>query len=222
MAQVISSLSEQALSLQNDQFLRRFIFASQWNKIRIGCRIAFDRAGAFTGGIAMGVCAGLRGYRTDGGANSDIVGGHWGATLFGSSYSVSSNAVSQGGASTRAFSNLAGTVNQTAGAGTTIYLSAVSFARSLWFVDITKGTGGSWTVQNWCHTSLAVATSDISSGQFLGLLVTETPSTTFLSNAGAVSVAYGGAGFLDGVILISKINGDNAWNIYDLNVVRFS
>lgn len=208
--------------MHQDQLARRLIYGNNWTKIRVGMRCTFDRNGSFTGGIAAGVCNGLRGYGTGGSASCDCALGHWGSTVFNTSYTVSSNAVAIGGTSTVGVTNYNGTIQQTGGAGTTIYLAANAVAGVVWLVDITKGTPN-YTIRQWTNQSLANGTTNIPLQTYLGYLCTENnPGTGVLADSGVCSVAYSGGGFLDSVLVVAKMIGDNSFNILDLNVIRFS
>lgn len=225
MAFIVETITgDRRLQLGNEDFVRPMLIGTNWKKIRIGLRWAFNDTGGdiLTAGFVAGVCQGTQysysspsctdfiGVSLPGGATPDTI----------SLVRLTSTAVyyaSPGNAN-------GATIHKKVGAVTTVvamglnygaYTNAVpSSYRSLYFIEITKGAPN-YTVGVWNQYQHQ---TDFSRATFIGMMDNESAPAPLAATS--ATPAYSGNGLFDSVCL--------RWNkstptveISDLTVVRF-
>lgn len=229
MAYIVEQFTgDKGIQLANEEIIRPFSFGSNWQTIRIGIRCACNAYTALSSiDFRLGVCTGS--VASYGNPTDALWFPLWStsATLvyFGTPPNVTQSQESSLGVPL--YQRVGGTTS-TAGSGTVLRSTCSSnptVLRSLWFVEITKGTVGSSTLTQLSsifRNSTGSGQTDATRGDFLSFMETSGTPTTM------VAVALGAT-----VLPIRFVKDWNAmfvaWPrstptvcIYDMAVVRFA
>jgi hypothetical protein len=224
MALIVQKVAgDLALELGNEMFIRPMAMGNNWQKLRVGIRFNHTATSSFvTAGLLVGVCRGFEDYAS---SNVDLVGGHLGSGVFTTTFTYISSLtvpyVTVDTTSTYGLTKVGATVNTAGAATNVVYMSAVSSCRNVQFVDITKGTAGTYTVKMWITNSLVNAQVDRPKSAYTAWMVDETTAGGVLIAGSVAATTYAGSGILDSVFV--------RWNksnppivITDLSVVRYT
>jgi len=213
-------VGDKSLQLGNEQFVRTMAMGSSWTKLRVCMRCAFDDSGGdiLTAKLMMGVCTGLTDFNS---GSADCAGFTLGYDTTASRFAGPPVYYEFNGiANTRAFTKVGATLTLVNGANVSNSLSAApTTRRSLWFTDITKGTGLT-TISKWTFATGAGAQADRTRQTYLAWLQDEATAGGTLGTGAASTPAYTGANLFDSVFVYWN-KSTPVINIYDLTVIRF-
>lgn len=222
MANIVEAfVGDLSLELGNEQFIRPMVIGTNWSKIRIGLHFTINGASTINNaGLLVGVCAGGHDYNS---ASADLVGGHFGATLFNSTitYTAGTTGYFSSAAPPIGVTKLGASVN-TANCteAQAPQFPAITSGRGLLAVDITKASPPS--VRFWSNYSATAADAQTDQTQYGFRLSLENESTinTLCHDHGIATPAYAGTSLWDAVLVY--------WNkslppieVFEICVLRF-
>lgn len=229
---------DQGIQIGAEDVIRPFSFGTNWQKIRIGCRLALNGYGSLgdtslygaaqAGGPRLGVCTGSLGALAS--STTDAV---WG------SYWANFDIVIAGTAPLRYYRPSSGSALfffkgfQRVGTTSTIFgsssVTTPSFSanptalRSNYFIDFTKGTiGNSTIVMTFWYNTVANVVSDRTQGDFLAAM--ENEAAPALMSAYSLSSPTLPTRFVKDwdSMLVGWTRSTPTMCVYDICVVRFA
>jgi hypothetical protein len=222
-------VGDRGIQLGVEDVIRPFSFGTNWQKIRVGIRLAangYDTLPIGSFGPRLGICTGYGG--TYGNATDCVFSTFWNSVQAGNIGGTAPNRYYT--SSTATFSNV---LSQRVGSTTTTFGTRVnttpSFSanptalRSYWFMDVTKGTVGVAAlsaVSTWTMTSTQVL-SDRTRGDFLAAMEAETSPSSLTENVySSITLPTRFVKDWDSMV-VGWSRSTPTLCVYDMTVVRF-
>ncbi len=219
MANIVETIAgDRRLQLGNEEFLRQMSFSSDWKKLRLGVRVAFNGNATITTvqfqiGFSQGTA---NGYKSN--STTDYIG-YRPQSVGGWSYNAGPPAYYSGIMNFFVVTRKGSTDTSQASNSANGFVSAAPATnRSAFYVEVAKGNQP--TIAGFYPNSSANAQIDCSLNNFFRLLEAETIGTEYVSNTNTFTMAYNGAQAWDSVSIYWN-NASPTVEISDVAVCRF-